>query len=1519
MRSADLRPSLNPRLHSRVCFWAALGLWMVLLASGLGAQSTSFREPSALGRASSHRARTQHFLRGRSSAGTIPAAQALASARQQHQAMVQAALAQPNATTLSTAWTPVGPGQVASALYGNLTGRVTALVLDPADATGNTLYVGTTGGGVWKSTNAAGSAAAVTFTPLTDTLPVFSPGGAVLPSLSIGALAMSNGVLLAGTGDPNDATDSYYGEGILRSTDGGVTWTLAQQSIDGVSGNHSFLGLAVAGLAFSSANPSLVVAAFSDSAEGDVVHAANTLNSVMGLYWSSDGGLTWQMATIEDGNQIVQTPLPLGANGGGKAVTSVVWNPVRQRFYAAVRAHGYYESADGQTWTRLAQQPGTGLTTTACPPLGYSGNSVCPIFRGVLAVQPTTGDTFALTVDLANRDQGLYQDVCALSGTACASATVLFGTALNASPLEVGSGSKVISQADYNLALNAVPSGSDTLLFAGTIDLYRCSLAAGCSLRNTTNAQNGCVSPAGVAPAQHTIATLAGASAPLLYVGNDGGLYRSTDGVNEQAGACSLDDANHFQNLNAGLGSLAEVVSFAQSPTAVGTLLTGLGALGTAGTGSAAGPWTQLATGEGGSVAIDQNNPQLWYLSTGAEGRIARCISGAACGPNDFASTVIAAAQVSGDPAATDAPWLLDPGLTSSLIAGTCRVWRGAATGGSAWSAANAISAPFATPAANACGSTAPLVRSLAAGGPASLSSANQSAGSDVLYAGLAGVLDGGQGLGGHLFVTTAANLASSTTAWRDAAQGTVINDSADSGVFNPQGFDVSSVVADVHDATGSTVYATLLGFSQIGASSPHVYRSVDAGLHWTNITSNLPNAPANSIAVDPNDANTVYVALDTGVYVTTSISTCTSSNCWSVFGTSLPNAPVISLQAAAQMPTGDGRSGELRAATYGRGIWQVPLLTATNSVLPAIALSPTAAAFTAQAVGTVSPYVTITVTNSGNANLNVSSIVTSGDFNEIDTCVGNLIPQGSTCTVQVRFAPGSTGSRTGVLTIYGNVAGGQATATLSGTGTPAAAVVLTPTAATFPVTSVGATSAVQNITISNTGSATAGMQTPVISGDFKMSANTCGASLGSQTGCTVSIVFAPSATGTRSGTLTVVDDAGTQTASLSGTATNPATDSLSLPSLTFTSQQLNTASIGQTVMLINAGDVALTLITAQVTSGDFTVVNGCGNSLNAHSTCTFSVSFVPKSLGQQTGVLTISDQFRSQTVQLSGYGIAPPGVSVSPVNGLAFGTLGVGLGTAPQTVTLTNNGGAALAIASTSVTGDYTISAGSNTCGQSVAPAGVCTLGIVFAPTAVGTRPGTLTFIDSAGSSPQTIQLTGSGSDFTVAVNGASSLTVASGHAATYALLLSSASNVTGTVTFSCTGVPAHSTCTVNPNSVTLGGSTPLTVTVATGLSTVRLDAPAMPWDKPLAWLAVLFPVSLFCRRRRWPQRLLILLVALGVVGAGGCATGRLEPGTGSAGTSTAVVSPSGSYPLVVTASSAGLTRTITLTLVIQ
>ncbi len=400
-----------------------------------------------------------------------------------------------------------------SPYFGKVTGRVTSVAIDPADATGNTVYVGTTGGGLWKSTNAAASASQVTFAPLTDTLPAFSTGKAA--SLSIGAISVQPGateVLLAGTGDPNDAMDSYYGSGLLRSFDNGVTWNLIDQSSDALIGpywNFSFIGEGFSGFAWSTTSPNLVVPAVAEAAEGIVVNSPREGISVQGLYYSTDAGATWHLSTITDGpGKPVQSPNTNFQGWSGNAVTSVVWNPIRKKFYAAIRYHGYYDSPDGVTWTRLANQPGTLLTTGVCPiTIAGPGSQSCPIFRGTLVVQPVTGDLFTFTIDRNNKDIGLWQDQCNLQSGSCAAA-VSFQRQLPTNALDTSDGSHTIVQGSYNQWMKAVPSQQDTLLYVGTVDIFRCSLLNNCVWRNTTHS-NSC-GAAKVSPSQHAADFLPG-------------------------------------------------------------------------------------------------------------------------------------------------------------------------------------------------------------------------------------------------------------------------------------------------------------------------------------------------------------------------------------------------------------------------------------------------------------------------------------------------------------------------------------------------------------------------------------------------------------------------------------------------------------------------------------------------------------------------------------------------------------------------------------------------------------------------------------------------------------------------------------------------------------------------------------------------------------------------------------------------------------------------------------------------
>ncbi len=863
----------------------------------------------------------RRFLKGRGIHGPHAARQ-LAQARDTHQAMkfTPAAISAYAPALLNQPWQPLGPAQVSTAAYGLVTGRVTGIAADPSDPTGNTVYIGTTGGGVWKSTNAAGPAASTAFTPLTDDLPAFTSGS--VASLSVGAISVQpggTGVILAGTGDPNDALDSYYGAGLLRSADGGLTWTLIPESNDfsvNSLSNFYFFGLAFAGFAWSTQTPNLVVAAVSESAEAANVAAnlAETAGdkqlSVMGLYYSTDAGQTWYLATITDGpGQIIQTTqVPIG--GGGNAATAVVWNPVRKRFYAAVRFHGYYESLDGVTWTRLANQPGVGLTATECPANPYGTGSVaCPILRGALAVQPDTGDLFALTVDVNLLDQGLWQDLCAATSGTCASSTVTFAHQLSTAALDNNAG--VIPGGDYDLTLAAVPAAAsaaaDTLLFAGVTDIFRCSLAAGCNFRNTTNTAT--CAAAQVAPFEHALDTTFASNLSLIYFGNDSGLWRSTDNVGQTQPPCSPDDANHFQNLNAGLGSLAEVHGLAEDPANSAILLAGLGANGdAAATTSGQTVWPQVLDGYGSYVAIDPSNSQNWYAQSASGVAIDLCSNGSSCASASFGAPVIGYSQVGSDAYAFSepAPFLLDPQSSANLILGTCHVWRGPADGDS-WSDANLLGDLYPGEGPECDGNA--QIQSLAASGTVSTPSGN----TEYLYAGMAGTgFQDPQAYAGHLFSAAVSDAAPIPSSWIDLWLSPVANEP---NGFNPQDFSISSVTVDPHDATGQTLYATIEGFSTLLTPTGTVYASTNGGASWTNITSNLPEAPANSIVIDPNDANTLYLALDTGVYITTAVTTCATENCWSIYGTGLPNSPVVQLAYF-----NSGGQSLLRAATYGRG-----------------------------------------------------------------------------------------------------------------------------------------------------------------------------------------------------------------------------------------------------------------------------------------------------------------------------------------------------------------------------------------------------------------------------------------------------------------------------------------------------------------------------------------------------------------------------------------------------------------------
>jgi hypothetical protein len=1237
-------------------------------------------------------------------------------------------------------WQPLGPDAVTTSSYGLVGGRVSALAFDPSDATGNRVYVGTTGGGVWAAQNAAtANTAQIVFSPLTDAVGALS--GATDASITIGALSVQpggTGVILAGTGDPNDALDSYYGAGILRSADGGNSWTLIPATADS---KYLFAGEGFAGFAWSTVNPQRVVAAVSQAYEGTLVNAVLAGRSHEGLYYSSDGGVSWSLATISDGaGQDVQGPSDAFALPDGNAATSVEWNPVRQLFIAAVRFHGYYQSTDGVTWTRMAAQPGAGLAQSACPTnTGGVGSIDCPIFRGTLTVNPLTGDTFAWTVDAYNQDQGLWQDACAIASGACTNLNVTFARQWNTQALETNTlnGPGTIANGDYNLALAAVPyalqQGADTWLLAGANDLWRCSLTEGCVWRDTTNAFT-CMS-AEVAPYQHALGWNTGNPLEIL-IGNDGGLWRSQDAIGETGAVCNATDASHFQNLNGGLGSLAEVESMARAGISQYTMMTGLGVNGTAGLKSASAPtaqWPQILGGFGGAVAIDPNSAGNWYVNNQAGVSIYLCSDPSACAPSDFGTTpVVTDADVGGDGyvMSSPAPFLVDPEDTSQLLIGTCRVWRGPASG-AGWSSANAISPVLDSGAVGVACSGDALIRSIAA----QPTGANQ----EVVYLGMFGLLNGGAYLPGHVLRATINTQSSAMPVWQDLTVSAVSNSPY---TFNQQGLDISSIFIDAHDTTGNTVYVTVEGVSTGATPVETVYGSSDGGAHWASLKSNLPAAPASSVVVDPESAATVYLATDAGVYFTTQVASCASagSSCWSAFGTGLPEAPVVELSASPASASAQ----VLTAGTYGRGVWQTALWSAGQSLTTATA-TPATLTFPGQAFGTPSSAQPVTLTNTGALPLTPTSITMSGDFSETDGCLNQTIAAAGMCTIEVTFAPTATGSRTGQMTISANVYGGQLTVGLSGTGTAAGVVTLTPPTISFdagpgqssasPPVEVGATSGLFQVEAGNSGGTAIPITSLSITPPFAIASNACGTTqLAADADCQLQLTFTPTAEGAVAGTLTIEDGAGTQTVLLSGFGYAAPTDLLYPTTIQFPATAVNQLSAAIGVLVTNTGDLPLNGITVAVT-GAFQTSSTCGGQLAAHSACTVSVEFAPTALGPQSGVLTLTDALRVQTVSLSGTGAQPAVLAANPAS-LSFSGQTTGSAGAPQALTITNNGGVPAANVGFQFTGAAaaSFSIGANPCGAQLAAGASCTVQVIFTPSSAGASSAVLIITSSTG-----------------------------------------------------------------------------------------------------------------------------------------------------------------------------------------
>ena len=927
------RPYLRDRLHWN---WNQRGRTVPRGESAAGLRFRAYRQKMAMraSRAAAHStpprmSSSPHPLIAKNAMSGAPAAlpPALPAARP---AAFSAAL------SASTAWVPLGPAPLASDATGDggqdynwVSGRATSVLIDPADTSGNTVLLGGAYGGLWKSTNAgslSSNPAAVVWQPLIDDQ----------PTLAVGAIGLQPGnsnVIVVGTGEANNSADSYYGLGILLSRNGGSTWSEITGIGQSPNVDQSFLGIGFSKIAFSTANPNLVVAATAgdnglclglEAAAGDnspcLGPEEDGNSTVRGLYYSLNGGATWNRATLTDG------AVPASA-------TAVIYNPSQGAtgtFYAFIRRHGLYSSTDGQNFTPLTTQPTAGLASGLCP--ASSNATTCLIYRGEFAVVPGRNEMYVWVVDVqpdaygnpTPADEGIWQ-----STTGGASWTQIPDNGItNCGDSAFGPDSGCgVEQGWYNLELSAIPdppppNSTGTDVYAGAINLYKCTLEPGtttCLQGDWINLTHvyGCSplgAPAHVHPDQHGIGFMVVGDTTPGYFAHDGGISRTLDGYSGlTTGSCT--GTNQFDSLSQTLGSMTEFVSVSVHPTSADILLGGTQGNGSpkTSTASISSTWQNALGGDGGFNAINPSNPGEWFAANPYV-TIMKCESGTECNDAAFVQAV-GSSDLGGDQGAYDTPYILDPQNSSEMLVGTCRVWQISTSG----TAPLQLSNDFDTLGTGLCtGDEINLVNAVAAGGPA------PDGYSTVVYAVTNGYGPLSGSPGGEVWVTTNAGVSLMSNVTENATQN-----------VNPNGYAISTVAMDSSDGTGNTAYVGIMGFSTLGFPTSHVWKTANAGASWTDWTgtgsAELPDAPVNTLLVD-TQAGLVYAGTDVGIFVSA-----TSAPSWTEVGPLpgpgvsgfLPNAPVTALQLFNYAGT-----KTLVASTYGRGIWNYALSANYTNVI---------------------------------------------------------------------------------------------------------------------------------------------------------------------------------------------------------------------------------------------------------------------------------------------------------------------------------------------------------------------------------------------------------------------------------------------------------------------------------------------------------------------------------------------------------------------------------------------------------
>jgi hypothetical protein len=273
------------------------------------------------------------------------------------------------------------------------------------------------------------------------------------------------------------------------------------------------------------------------------------------------------------------------------------------------------------------------------------------------------------------------------------------------------------------------------------------------------------------------------------------------------------------------------------------------------------------------------------------------------------------------------------------------------------------------------------------------------------------------------------------------------------------------------------------------------------------------------------------------------------------------------------------------------------------------VALTPQTVNFGNQAIYASSSVQTVTLTNVGTMPLQVNDITSTGDFTETDNCIGTIAPSGGFCTISITFTPTALLARTEEITITDNGPDSPQQITVNGTGVnPTTTIQLTPASLTFANQSVNSTSPTQALTLTNTGNIPLTITDITETGDYAQT-NTCPvspATLAAGANCKIFVAFSPTATGSRTGSVSITDNAAGSPHSITLTGTGVSGFSLSVTN-------------PSKIIMIGSTSTTFTISAA----GPQTYTQSISLACASGATCSFSPSSI--TVGQSS-TLTLSD-----------------------------------------------------------------------------------------------------------------------------------------------------------------------------------------------------------------------------------------------------------------------------------------------------